>query len=142
MIRSNSKIEWMTRWAQGNTGRAVFTHMTSPNTNDPVNSLKRQEQVIIFRLRARHVQLNAHLNRIQPEFAPLCTLCDHPYETVKHFLLDCQPLKDLREQHLPPIPDLGNTLYTHKTQLQQTCTYYTMAFRRRAQAQMTAGSRK
>ena len=142
MIRSNSKIEWMTRWALGNTGRAIFTHMASPNINDPVNSLRRQEQVIIFRLRTRHVQLNAHLNRIQPEIAPLCTLCNHPYETVKHFLLDCQPLKDLREQHLPPTPDLGNTLYTHKRQLQQTCTYYIMAFCRRAQAQMTAGSRK
>ena len=132
----------MTRWALGDTGRAVFTHMTSPNTNDPVNSLRRQEQVIIFRLRTRHVQLNAHLNRIQPEIAPLCTLCDHPYKTVKHFLLDCQPLKDLREQHLPSTPDLENNLYTHKTQLQHTCKYYTMAFRRRAQAQMTAGSRK
>ena len=142
IIKANIKEEWMNRWAMGKTGRAVFQQMPRPNPKDAINILGRQDQVMIFRLRTQHIVLNAHLNRIQPEIAPLCTLCDHPYETVKHFLFECQPLQDLRSYYLPPNPDFGNTLYSNTVQLKQTCRYCTMAFRRRALAQMATGSVK
>ena len=140
IIKTNTKEEWMNRWAQGTTGRCMFNHMTTPQPKDNINTLKRRDQVIIFRLRTMHIPLNAHLNRINPEIAPLCPLCPQPYETVQHHLFDCPALADLREELLPDNPDLGNTLYAGPEQLRKTCTYYTMASGRRAKAQRAVGS--
>jgi len=46
IIASNKQEEWMNRWAQGETGRCVFPHMTTPANRDSVNSLTRHQQVI------------------------------------------------------------------------------------------------
>ena len=140
IIKSNTKIEWLNTWASSNKGRAIFPYITQPNIKDPINSLGRKDQVIIFRLRSQHVQLNMHLNKINPEHAPVCALCPEPYETVKHFLFECPALDDIRKIYLPPSPDLGNTLYANKKQLQKTCMYYNMANSRRVNTQTTAGS--
>ena len=140
IIKSNTKIEWLNTWAQSDKGRALFQYMTCPNNHDPINSLGRREQVIIFRLRSQHVQLNMHLNRIMPEHPPACELCPHPYETVKHFLFECPTLADIRKIYLPSSPDPENTLYANEKQLRNTCTYFIMANSRRVNAQMTAGS--
>ena len=136
IIKANNKIERLNNWALCGKGRSMFAHMPTPNKKDPNNTLKREDQVTIFRLRTQHIPLNAHLNRIKADHAPTCPLCDHPQETVKHFLFDCEPLNDLRKQYLPPSPDLENTLYADRTQLQQTSKYYTMANRRRMQVHM------
>ena len=141
-IKTNKREEWMNGWAMGKTGRPIFNHMTAPNLKDGLNSLERRDQVTIFRLRSQHIPLNAHLNRIRPESEPNCLLCPHPYETVAHLLFECPALQDLRENLLPPSPDVGNTLYTNPDQLRKTSHFFVMATSRRARAQMTAGSEK
>ena len=98
-----------------------------------------EQQAIIFRLRTQHVPLNAHLNRFNPMHEPLCPLCDHAYETVEHFLFDCQKLQDLSENSLPPKPDIENTLYGSVDQLGMTSEFFIMANRRRADARTQAG---
>ena len=133
MIRSNLKIEWLNSWAQCKKGRSIFRHIPKPNKNDPINSLKRKEQVTIFRLRSTHIQLNGHLNRITSNHPPNCTLCDYHEESVDHFLFHCTALADIRRQLLPENPDLENTLYSTRTQLIQTCRYFEMANHRRTQ---------
>ena len=135
IIKTNSKQDWMDRWAQGKTGRAVFKHMTTTKTNDCIDQLERKEQATIFRLRTQHIQLNLHLNRIKPEHPPMCPLCDYPYETVDHHLFHCAPLSDLRATLLPPRPTRDNTLYGKPQQLKRTCTFHNMALDRRARAQ-------
>ena len=117
-------------------------YISKPNKKDAINLLKRQDQVIIFRLRTSHVQLNAHLNRITANHPSNCNLCDHEEETVQHFLFHCPALQDIREQLLPKGPNLENTLFSTRDQLQQTCRYYKLANCRRAQVQMTTGSGK
>ena len=139
MIKSNIQTEWMSDWALDKTGRKLFPYMPKPNKKDNLNQLNRKQQTIIFRLRTQHVPLNAHLNRINPMHEPLCPLCDHAYETVEHFLFDCQKLYDLRENFLPPKPDLENTLYGSVDQLGKTSEYFIMANRKRANAQTQAG---
>ena len=67
IIKTNIQEEWLNGWALGSTGRCVFTHMPTPDKKDPINALERHEQVTIFRLRTGHIQLNSHLNRINPE---------------------------------------------------------------------------
>ena len=124
MIRSNLKEEWLNKWATGTTGRSMYAHMAKPQSNDPINKLKRKDQSLIFQLRSKHAPLNQHLNRIGVKESAACPLCGHPNETVEHHLFDCRRLTDLRGCFLPRQPDMANCLYTSKTQLEHTCNYY------------------
>ena len=135
IIKSNIQIEWMSDWAQEKTGRTIFPYMPKPNKADPINELKRKDQVTIFRLRTQHVPLNHHFNRFNPMHEPHCQMCDFAYETTEHFLFECPKLLDLREVLLPPAPDIANTLFGTVDQLELTSRYFYMAQRRRAQAQ-------
>ena len=67
IIKENLKTEWLNNWAQSKTGRSVYSHLKEPNPKDPINTLERREQVVIYRLRTQHIQLNAHLNRIRSD---------------------------------------------------------------------------
>ena len=124
ILKNNSKEEWLTRWAYGNTGRVVFQEMNKPNEKDPINTLNRADQSLIFQLRTGHVKLNAHLNRINPMHPPNCRNCNHPYENTKHVLLECQRLNGLRGNYLPTLPTIQNTLYSNRDQLISTCTFF------------------
>ena len=140
IIKTNTKEEWLNSWALGTTGRCVFPHMPKPDDNDAINSLQRQDQVTIFRLRTGHIHLNSHLNRIKPDKAATCPLCNHQKETVAHHLFDCTALQDIRNVYLPRTPNVSNTLYSNSEQLKKTCKFFTIASGRRASAQMAAGS--
>ena len=131
IIKSNSRIEWHNLWAQGDKGRVMFQYVPKPNRKDPINFLKRKDQVVIFRLRTNHIQLNAHLSRITKDHNPTCTLCGYKEETVHHFLFECPHLQDLRTQFLPLNPDRDNSLYSTKNQLTQTCRFFHEAILRR-----------
>ena len=135
IIKSNNKIEWYNKWAQNDKGRVMFHHMPQPNKSDPINSLERKDQVVIFPLRTNHIQLNAHLNRILKDHQPACPLCGYREETVHHFLFECPPLQDIRSHFLPPNPNRENTLYAPLLQLKNTSRYYHEANHRRTRVQ-------
>ena len=135
IINQNKKEDWRNEWANNATGRSIFNYMTTPNPKDPINSLKREEQVTIFRLRSQHAPLNSHLKRIGVVTDSRCPLCPCPDETVAHFLFNCPTLNALRKEFLPPIPNITNTLYENPEQLRNTHRYFVMANSRRTQAQ-------
>jgi len=135
ILKANSKIEWKHSWTQSEKGRAMFKYVPKPNGKDPINFLKRKDQVIIFRLRTTHIQLNAHLSRITKDHPPACTLCGYREETVNHFLFDCPNLQSTRKEFLPQNPDLENTLFSDREQLLKTSRYFQKAIQQRAQAQ-------
>ena len=135
IIKSNTKIDWLNSWANCEKGRSMFKHVPKPNTKDEINLLNRKDQVIIFRLRTTHIQLNFHLSRITKDHPPTCTLCGYKEETVQHFLFDCPSLQDLRKEFLPQSPSLENTLYTDKLQLLKTSKYFQKANQRRTPVQ-------
>ena len=136
IIKSKCKVEWQNTWTRSEKGRAMFKYIPKPNKKDPINSLKRKDQVIIFRLRTTHVQLNAHLNRITKDHPPACPLCGYREETVNHFLFDCPTLQDIRKDFLPQNPNLENTLYSNLQQLLQTSLFYQKANHQRAKTQV------
>ena len=136
ILKSNKSIEWHNQWALNDTGRSMFNFVAKPNKKDPINILNRKEQVVIFRLRTNHIQLNSHLSRITKDHEPSCPLCDYKEETVNHFLFDCPRLQDLRMQYLPPIPNRENSLYSSLQQLKNTYRYYHEATRRRTNVQV------
>ena len=135
MIRQAYKQEWMRNWENGTTGRKVYENMKAPKQED-TEKLQRKDQTVIFRLRTQHVPLNFHLNRFNPTIPPLCVLCDYPYETVEHVLFHCKGLQDLREIHLPSLPNIENTLYSSPEQLRRTAYFFHMTCARRAKAQV------
>ena len=126
----------MREWATSDKGRDFFEFMKKPNKKDEINALKRHEQVNIFRLRSRHVPLNAHLKRIGVLTSSECPLCQYPEETVEHHLFLCPALDDLRTNLLPQKPDISNTLFGSHSQLSDTNTFFLMAGQRRARAQL------
>ena len=123
LLKQDSKIEWLTRWATGKTGRVMFNEMEKPTKQDALNQLNREDQSLIFQFRTGHCKLNKHLNRINPQRIPSCRNCNHPYESVPHVLFDCQGLKDLRKELLPLQPSIRNTLYGDLEQLLKTCKF-------------------
>ena len=135
IIRNNYKMEWMNQWATGQTGREVYKYMNKINPKDNLKVLPRKDQVAIFRLRTQHAPLNCHLNRINPQRPPMCPLCNAHFETTEHLLFRCPGLQDLRQELLPPSPDINNTLYSTADQLRKTSNYYHMALGRRASSQ-------
>ena len=136
ILKSNKSIEWHNQWALNDKGRSMFNFVTKPNKKDPINYLKRKKQVVIFRLRTNHIQLNSHLSRITKDHEPSCPLCGYREETVNHFLFDCPRLQDLRMQYLPTFPNRENSLYSSIQQLENTYRYYHEATRRRANVQV------
>ena len=64
IIKTNFREEWINDWISNKTGRFMYNHMTSPNSKDPIQKLKRREKSIIFRLRTGHIQLNGHFSRM------------------------------------------------------------------------------
>ncbi|GFS05370.1 hypothetical protein ElyMa_002936200 [Elysia marginata] len=94
--------------------------MNSLKTNDNTRTITRKEQVTIFRLRTQHAPLNYHLNRINSQHPPMCSLCNDQLETTDHLLLHCPNLDDLRQDLLPPTPDITNILNSTTDQLKNT----------------------
>ena len=60
--------------------------MSKPNREYSINFLKIQDQVIIFRLRTTHIQLNAHLSWITDDHNPTCNLGGYKEEIDNHLL--------------------------------------------------------
>ena len=135
IIRQKKREIWMKDWEESKKGRCIYTFMSAPDKKDNLNKLSRQQQVTIFRLRSRHIQLNGHLKRIGVKTDSSCPLCACTEESVAHHLFECEGLDDLRAELLPCKPDYKNTLYGTEEQLANTHTYHVMAMRRRASAQ-------
>ncbi|BFZ21928.1 hypothetical protein BsWGS_24967 [Bradybaena similaris] len=127
ILRNNTREDWLNRWAQGTTGRAVFKEMPKPKTNDTINGLCRKNQSLIFQFRTGHARVNGHLNHINPQHEPLCRHCSHPYETTNHLLFECPVLSEARQKLLQQSPTVVNSLYGTLEQLQRTCTFIRMA---------------
>ena len=127
ILKNNFKETWLTGWATGQTGRFMYQEMNKPNPQDKINTLSRKDQCTVFQLRTGHTKLNAHLNRINPQIAPVCRGCGYPYETVNHVLFDCEKLSNLRKDLLPAQPSLSNVLYTNRAKLENTVRFVNMS---------------
>ena len=134
-IKQQKRRIWLREWSETDKGRSIYYHMTSPDSSDSLNQLKRNEQVTIFRLRSGHTTLNKHLARIGAKDNPECPLCRNHEESVQHHLFECEALSDLRREYLPQHPNMDNTLYGPPEVLRQTHLYSVMANYRRARAQ-------
>ena len=127
ILKSQTKEEWLNKWATGTTGRALFAERSKPKKNDPINKLYRPDQSLIFQFRTGHAAVNMHLNRLDPLYGPHCRHCPYAYETTVHILFGCPALSYNRKKLLPPNPDIHNTLYGPLQQLRLTANFIRLA---------------
>ena len=123
----SKKPGWQIGPLDRQTGGFMYQEMTKPNPHDPINTLCRKDQSTIFQLRTGHTKFNAHLNRINPQVAPVCRGCDFAYETVHHVLFDCKRMSKYKKKLLPAQPTLGNVLYGNKAQLENTVRFVNLS---------------
>ncbi|CUA71932.1 hypothetical protein RSOLAG22IIIB_09945 [Rhizoctonia solani] len=64
------------------------------------HQLPRSRATLLFRLVTGHIQLQAHLYRLQLVDSPHCKHCQIESETVSHFLLKCPRFAAERHTHL------------------------------------------
>ena len=88
--------EWQQIWSNcvNNKLYAIYQTVGSVVHN---KGLSRHESVIINRLRIGHTRLT-HSYLLSSDDQPTCSTCGHPL-TVRHILLDCVDLQDVRRRH-------------------------------------------
>jgi len=88
--------EWQEIWSNcvNNKLYSIYQTVGSVVHN---KGLSRHESVIINRLRIGHTRLT-HSYLLSRDDQPTCSSCGHPL-TVRHILLDCVDLQDVRRRH-------------------------------------------
>ena len=88
--------EWQDIWnsAASNKLHAIYPVVGTSCHN---KFTSRREAVIINRLKIGHSRLT-HSYLLAGEDQPICAACDAPL-TVKHILLDCPALRDIRQKY-------------------------------------------
>ena len=81
------------------------------NPDDPIHTLPRKQQTIVFRLRTGHNSLNQHMYRkFKVGKSELCT-CGQAAQDTKHVLESCTLLEELRTKIWPKQTTLTQKLY-------------------------------
>ena len=87
------KCKWKSVWDELNTNKL---HEVNPDLNDSsvLKLSNRRDQVVLTRCRIGHTRIS-HSYLLKREEQPFCVPCNEPF-TVRHFLLDCHDLSDIR----------------------------------------------
>ena len=95
-VSKHCSNEWQDIWSNcaNNKLFAIYQHVGTAGHN---KSLTRREAAIINRLRIGHTRLT-HSYLLSGDDQPTCSTCGHPL-TVRHILLDCTDLQDVRDRH-------------------------------------------
>ena len=93
------------------------------NSKDPIHSLPRHDQVMIFRLRNGHNKLRHHkYSRLKVGDSSGCP-CGEPRQDASHILQDCTLFKEARDRvwnsEFPP----WQKLYGSRQDLEMTAAY-------------------
>ena len=92
---------------------------------DDYHQLRREEQVILLRLRSGHNRLNHHLaTKLKLVPSPLCT-CGAENQTAEHILQRCINHNSLRKSVWPLETSLQTKLYGPREELERTTRFIT-----------------
>ena len=106
--------EYRNSWQQRNSGYSA--------RQDPIRTLNRPQQTIIYRLRTGHCRLRAHLKRIGVSTDALCQ-CGQAEQTPSHVLQECPLLIEKRQHFWPQGVDLATKLWGTADDLARTASY-------------------
>ena len=99
-----------------------FTEENGPQLEDEMQSLPRQQQTTIFRLRTGHCRLRAHMHRMGLSHTPDCQ-CGTAPQTPEHILQTCPNHQAARVQHWPEHKTVQQKLWGNKENLSNTANF-------------------
>ena len=106
--------------------RSCSKELKDHNPADAIHQLKRQQQVVVFRLRTGHCRLNYHMHRLGLSHTPDCPCSTGPH-TPEHVLQTCPLHLDLKIQLWPNGATLAEKLWGNKQQLETTTKFISSA---------------
>ncbi|PPJ61058.1 hypothetical protein CBER1_07391 [Cercospora berteroae] len=118
--REEAEKKWQGTWRTGTTGRSSFryTPIPSKRTLQLHSGLSKRESALLVQLRTEKVGLKDFLfNRNVPGVRDSLCHCREGRQTVRHVVLTCRRLRDLRKEHLGGLPgrtNLRGILNSHK----------------------------
>ena len=107
LLRSSSKREW-----------SSLNHGYQAE-RDPIRTLERKNQTLIFRMRTGHCGLRAHLKKIGATATATCQ-CGQGDQTPAHILQDCPLFEEQRQETWPGGADLKMKLWGTAADLHRT----------------------
>ena len=107
LLRSSSKREWLS-----------LNHGYQAE-RDPIRTLERKNQTLIFRMRTGHCGLRAHLKKIGATATATCQ-CGQGDQTPAHILQDCPLFEEQRQETWPGGADLNMKLWGTAADLHRT----------------------
>ena len=110
ILRSKFQNDWVSK----NDG---YRHV-----RDPIRTLERHHQTIIYRLRTGHCGLRSHLKRIGVADTALCE-CGQADQTPAHILQECTLQAEKRAASWPNGADLNTKLWGNATDLRRTAGF-------------------
>ena len=102
-------------------GWANLNHGYQAQT-DPIRTLERKHQTLIFRMRTGHCGLRTHLKRIGATATATCQ-CGEADQTSAHILQDCPLFDEQRQQSWPEGADLNTKLWGTAADLHRTSSF-------------------
>ena len=109
---------WETSWQQETKGRTTFRHTPAPSKKvlQLHEGLTKRQSAILVQLRTEKIGLRDFLFRrkVPDILDPMCT-CQEGRQTVRHILLTCRKLRDIRRLELGHLPE-GNDLRAQQAQ--------------------------
>jgi hypothetical protein len=110
--RKEADRNWHSSWQQETNGRTTFRHTPAPSKKvlQLHEGLTKRQSAILVQLRTEEIGLRDFLFRrkVPDILDPMCD-CREGRQTVRHVLLICRKLKDIRRQELGHLPE-GNDL--------------------------------
>ena len=110
--RKEADRNWQSSWQQETKGRTTFRHTTAPSEKvlQLHEGLTKRQSAILVQMRTEKIGLKDFLFRrkVPDILDPMCD-CREGRQTVRHVLLICRKLKDIRRQELGHLPE-GNDL--------------------------------
>jgi hypothetical protein len=77
-------------------GQRIIQRILDDTSIDIYDGLTRAESTVLVQLRTGKIAFNDYLTSIGVRDSPLCDLCGLRSQTIKHVLIDCMALDDLR----------------------------------------------
>ncbi|KAI7687515.1 hypothetical protein KC353_g20236 [Hortaea werneckii] len=110
--RKEADKMWEISWQQETKGRTTFRHTPAPSKKvlQLHEGLTKRQSAILVQLRTEKIGLRDSLFRrkVPDILDPMCT-CQEGRQTVRHILLTCRKLRDIRRLELGHLPE-GNDL--------------------------------
>jgi hypothetical protein len=110
--RKDADRNWQSSWQQETKGRATLRHTPAPSKKvlQLHEGLTKRQSAILVQMRTEKIGLRDFLFRrkVPDVLDPMCD-CQEGRQTMRHVLLICRKLKEVRRQELGHLPE-GNDL--------------------------------